>query len=284
MVDTESHRAPVDPTRGRGDSSTSPGGPTDHTADRVFRELARTILTRELTPGSSLPSERELGDRFGVSRIVVREAVHRLKDHQLVKVRQGASTVVLDWDEASDPRLVMLELELAPRGSIDTRDVTERQILGAVSMLAIAEHRIEPAEIDELDAIVDAHDRDGIGEPGLNDFEREYWTVVARATRNRIYVREAGFWFKMTKSDPGKRHLSIGSPRDRLYVYRQIGQRLRERTGAAAFFLTLSSPVISAMSAPETMDLDRARDAARRAVTDGSDTRRDDESEGTKTP
>src|ERR687888_114407 len=44
-------------------------------SDKVADLLLETIVARRLEPGERLPSERELGEQFGVSRTVVREAV-----------------------------------------------------------------------------------------------------------------------------------------------------------------------------------------------------------------
>src|SRR5687767_4245837 len=120
------------------------GGPVErqHASDQVFREIASAILRRELEPGAPLPPERELSERFGVSRIVVREAIHRLKEYELVRVRQGSPTIVLDPDEATEIRLLSLEIELMP----DVQSLIERQVYGGAALLELAEQRIAPEE------------------------------------------------------------------------------------------------------------------------------------------
>jgi GntR family transcriptional repressor for pyruvate dehydrogenase complex len=42
-------------------------------SDKVADLLLQSILSRGLAPGERLPSERELGEQFGVSRTVIRE-------------------------------------------------------------------------------------------------------------------------------------------------------------------------------------------------------------------
>ncbi len=254
MKRSKSHAGAPLPSPGR--EGESP--PSEHAADDIFRALAGEILRRSIPPGTALPSERELGDRFGVSRIVVREAVHRLKEHELVKVRQGAPTQVLDWNEASDPRLIHLELELAPRGTEDARDVTERQLLAALSMIALAQQRIDSDELDELERLVEEFDESGIGEGRLDEFEHRYWSTMAAATKNRILIREVQWWFNVLKADPKKQHLRVGTAQQRSFLYRKVNEKLREGRGAATYYLSLLEPVLAVMSDPESVNANAA--------------------------
>jgi DNA-binding FadR family transcriptional regulator len=61
---------------------------------QVAGDLERAILAGELATGEQLPSERELSARLGVSRSVVREALHRLASLGLVKSIHGSGTRV----------------------------------------------------------------------------------------------------------------------------------------------------------------------------------------------
>ncbi len=61
---------------------------------QVVEQLERLIFDAGLEPGSSLPSEAELIERFGVSRVVVREAIRALETRGLVRVRQGKRPIV----------------------------------------------------------------------------------------------------------------------------------------------------------------------------------------------
>jgi len=120
----------------------------------VFRQLATQILNRALPAGTALPPERELAARFDVSRIVVREAVHRLKEYELVRVRQGSPTQVLDPNDAKDMRLIGLEIELMPNSADSTRAFRERMVYAGAALLDLAEQRMSDAELDELERLV----------------------------------------------------------------------------------------------------------------------------------
>jgi DNA-binding FadR family transcriptional regulator len=62
---------------------------------RVVEELQRLVNEQYSDPGSRLPKEAELAERFQVSRIVVREAMKILEDRGVVEVRAGRGTLTV---------------------------------------------------------------------------------------------------------------------------------------------------------------------------------------------
>ncbi|WP_227997913.1 FadR/GntR family transcriptional regulator [Nocardia australiensis] len=84
----------------------------------VFEQIAADVLSGELAPGATLPSERQLAEALGVSRPAVREALQRLAAAGLVAVRQGDATTVLDYRRGAGlevlPRLLVRAGELDP--------------------------------------------------------------------------------------------------------------------------------------------------------------------------
>jgi GntR family transcriptional regulator len=61
---------------------------------RIADELAGEIRSKRLVPFAKLPSEAELVERFGVSRVTVRQALRKLADAGLVISRQGKGVFV----------------------------------------------------------------------------------------------------------------------------------------------------------------------------------------------
>lgn len=72
-------------------------------SERVHQELSRQILDHQLAPGQRL-IERDLIDRFEVSRATVRETLRQLAAEGLVQIqpRRGAVVRAIDSDEARD--------------------------------------------------------------------------------------------------------------------------------------------------------------------------------------
>ncbi|HEX3546239.1 MAG TPA: GntR family transcriptional regulator, partial [Mycobacterium sp.] len=65
--------------------------------EEVFEQIVTEVLSGEMQPGQTLPSERRLAEVLGVSRPAVREALKRLIAAGLVEVRQGDATTVRDF-------------------------------------------------------------------------------------------------------------------------------------------------------------------------------------------
>src|ERR1700678_3310308 len=65
-------------------------------SDKVLEQLTEAITSRRLPPGELLPSERDLAEKFKVSRTVVREAVRSLAARGLVRVTAGRGVEVIE--------------------------------------------------------------------------------------------------------------------------------------------------------------------------------------------
>ena len=68
-------------------------------SEQVYLQLRKQILNGTLPTGAELPSERELAEKLGVNRGAVREAIKRLQQARLVRVRHGGATQVENFEE-----------------------------------------------------------------------------------------------------------------------------------------------------------------------------------------
>jgi DNA-binding FadR family transcriptional regulator len=215
-------------------------------ADPIFEALARAILRGKYAPGDALPPERELAALFNVSRLIVRQALHRLRGMWLVSGGQGGQNTVLDPDASNDMRIVALTMELAPEKT-EERDVVERQLLGGFMLLELAEMRMTDEELGELDAMVREVESSGDVDREMSNFDTRFWTFVAAATDNKILLREARWWFELLQHQPERRRRFYGRPEMRLGMYRTLVESLKSRRGRAATdFLAAVHPALEA--------------------------------------
>ena len=63
---------------------------------QLYKKIKADIERGSYSSGSFIPTEPELEQLFGVSRTTVRKAMKLLADEQLVEIKQGRGTMVLD--------------------------------------------------------------------------------------------------------------------------------------------------------------------------------------------
>jgi GntR family transcriptional regulator, negative regulator for fad regulon and positive regulator of fabA len=77
---------------------TAPAKPAEITYER----LIEAILDRTFPANSTLPAERQLADRMGVTRSTLREALQRLASEGWIDIQQGKPTRIRDiWTEGN---------------------------------------------------------------------------------------------------------------------------------------------------------------------------------------
>lgn len=226
-------------------------------ADPVFDHVAAAILDGSLPPGSSLPPERELSARFGVSRLIVRQAVHRLADIGLVRVKQGAQTQVVHPNEARDLRVMELVYKLGQGSAREVRELIEREFIHGYSLLFLAAKRASKERIRAIAQM--AEDYADRGAPGaeMMAFEKRFFTALAEATDNRFYTLETSWWFKLTEGRPARP--PVFSDEQRQGFYREIARRLTDDRDAARFYLDSLSPLLDMLGAIVVMGGTAAR-------------------------
>lgn len=124
-------------------------------SDRVTQRVLDLIAGAALKPGDRLPSERDLGEQFGVSRTVVREALRSLAAKGVLDVRTGSGATVarINVERASEA------LRLYVQSSHGTGDgVTYEQINDVREMIETRVARLaaisaSDEDIAELDAV-----------------------------------------------------------------------------------------------------------------------------------
>jgi DNA-binding FadR family transcriptional regulator len=233
-------------------------------ADRVFETLLRAILQGELRPGEAVPTQRQLSTQFGVSPLVVRQAIHRLEELELVRVRQGSSTMVLDPAKATDVRLIQLQLEVARPGDATALAAIENRALSTLPLLALAERRITAAELQRLDRRVELY-RDDASAEERTTFHAEFWELIAGATRNPLLQHQVRWWFRVSREIGVNRSLQTARlPRE---FYQELTQCLRKRSGAVQLWLDRVQQlcVWTEEQPGHTLALERRRAAGKRA-------------------
>ena len=161
----------------------------DRLSDRLAARLLAQIERGTLKPGDRLPTEAQLCLAHGVSRSVVREAVHQIKSRGLLRSRQGSGVYV-----ANTPGPVALAFDPSVLESIDAvLEVVELRRVLEGEMAALAAQRASRGQVSGLRAAVKAIDvamhtgRDGVAE------DLAFHRAIGQATGNPQFGRMLAF-------------------------------------------------------------------------------------------
>jgi DNA-binding FadR family transcriptional regulator len=142
---------------------------------RLFQSVAEQIVQLieggAFPPGAKLPGERELADRFGVSRVTVREAEVALQAQGRLVIRAGSGVYVSDPQEG--------------RGRLPDAsafELTEARCLFESEAAALAASIISDGDLDKLAGLVADMRDDG----RADDADREFHLTIAAASGNRV--------------------------------------------------------------------------------------------------
>jgi DNA-binding FadR family transcriptional regulator len=221
-----------------------------HVADGVFDQIAVAILRGDLAPGGTLPPERVLAKQFQSSRIIARQAIHRLADAGLVRVRQGGATVVLDPNESGDLRILELLYRLTPsgeRGALDARQTVEKQLLQGISLVEVAARCAKPKDLERLHAMAAEALAGSLTEADYYAFEERFWRAVAKAGRNRILEMEVAWWYRVLVDPPRVVRYVPSTIGARVEFYLELARRLACGEAPLAFYVASVSPLLEGL-------------------------------------
>lgn len=95
-------------------------------SESLTRRLEELILDGTLKPGRKIPSERQLSERLGVSRNILRESLKTLRGRGLIETRHGQGSVVAELvRQPSDQQPFTLLYRDHPRVLYDLLEVRE---------------------------------------------------------------------------------------------------------------------------------------------------------------
>ncbi|QWM98902.1 GntR family transcriptional regulator [Xanthomonas sp. MLO165] len=194
----------------------------------VAAKIRALIDTGEFPVGSRLPGERELAERFGVSRVTVREAEIALEAQGRIVIKIGSGVYVkprLASDEGALPDVSAFELTAA------------RAVIEAEAAALAASH-ITDAELDELNGMIQALSAPGLSDAAAADYDRAFHLAIARISGNPVVAHCVQLIWRMRNELPRVREVYARVCHDdvatRVDEHTAILQALQQRDPMAA--------------------------------------------------
>ena len=157
---------------------------------RIYEHIVEQIhaLIREgrWAPGDQIPPERELAERFRVSRTSVREALRALEMQGIIDSRQGGGTFVRTADrETLVPPLAAAIL----RGQRELAEVLEVRELIEPGIARLAAVRATDEHVSELEGLLESQRACIAEQRSFVEEDTAFHYTLARAADNHILLR-----------------------------------------------------------------------------------------------
>src|SRR5579864_3545535 len=159
---------------------------TSRLYEQIVQQIEESILKGDLKPGDQLPAERELAQRFGVSRTAVREAVKALREKGLVEAYSGRGTFITDGTSQAIRQSFGLMVKIGqPSGSIHLAEV--RAILEP-EIAALAATRIQEQHLALMREAVALMDRAQEDPDAYIEADLDFHLALAEAADNPLIL------------------------------------------------------------------------------------------------
>ncbi|WZH35690.1 MAG: FadR/GntR family transcriptional regulator [Microbacterium enclense] len=157
-------------------------------ATRVSDELQEAIASGRFRAGERLPSERDMSERFGVSRTVIREAIRTLYAKGVLEVSEGRGTQIATVSASR----VTEALEVYLRGA-QSQDLLRPEHIAEVRETLetrLVELACSRATDDDIAAITAAHERMAAARDPETaaTHDAEFHRLLARSTHNALML------------------------------------------------------------------------------------------------
>lgn len=154
--------------------------------ETVSVQLVTAIREAGLTPGSKIPTERELCDQFGVSRTVIREAIRHLVAKRVLDASIGGAPRVASPSHEGISE--SLETYISLHGDIEPHKISEVRETLELSTARLAAERATPEQIRQIRSACDSLAKYRQAPEDASRADVAFHRAIAGATNNELYL------------------------------------------------------------------------------------------------
>ncbi len=202
-------------------------------SDEVFEQMKEHILSGEWGTGKKIPGELELAELFSVSRVSVREAIHRLVGMGVLTIRRGDGTYVSEVlpENYLNALLPVLLIEGA-----SINEMLEFRAMIEAESARLASRRANSEDLGRMSEVLAVMEKN---KGNVSDFaaaDLNFHTAIAMAAHNSVIIKVNAIIHDMLKKTM-EEIVGITGYEDGLFYHRKILEAIRNRDEEGAVSL-----------------------------------------------
>ncbi|MGZ3578533.1 MAG: FadR/GntR family transcriptional regulator [Syntrophales bacterium] len=154
-------------------------------SEEVAKQLKESILLGNFNTGSKLPAERDLAEKFQVSRVAIREALRKLENSGFIVTRQGATGGAYVTDLTFE-YLVSAFLDLFGADKISIPELRQVRLIIEPEVAQLAATRVTPEYAQRLKHSLEAEELPITSLSEDMERKQKVHIILAEMSDNRI--------------------------------------------------------------------------------------------------
>lgn len=178
------------------------------------------LVQRQYEPGERVPSERELAERFKVSRGQIREALSYLEALRVIERRAKSGVYMAAQDSSVEALALFAQLGI-PLTAADVQQSVETRRIQEIAAIRLACERRTEENLVRLREILAAEGEHVAAGQSMAEDDRCFHQEIIRATQNGVFSRIVNIFYVMTSAqrslyfrDPARGRRSHGEHLD----------------------------------------------------------------------
>ena len=205
--------------------------------ESVIEQIMNLIKNDKLKPGDKLPPERELAEKFSISRGSLREAFRVLESKGLIKSKPGGGRFIreIKKDAFIDTENIILSLEKSSiLELLEAREIFEVKIVEFAAERATAEEvKVIEEVFSRVSEEVRTEDKEAEDDK-KTESDTEFHLAIASASHNFVFVNVIKLHLDLLRDTREKTQQIPGRREEQQEEHRAIFQAIKEHNSKKA--------------------------------------------------
>jgi len=207
---------------------------------KISRDLGTAIVTGTHKPGTVLPGEIEIAEKFGVSRSVVREALRMLSARGLIESRPKIGTRVKErgaWN-LLDPILLEWMFDAVPPSKF-VKALFELRLIVEPAAAELAAKKKTARQLATMGHALEEMARHKLDTPEGQLADQQFHAAILEATDNELLVNLSASIGAAVRWTTYFKFRSSKKPSDPIEAHRQLFEAIADGDGPRARTVTI---------------------------------------------